>query len=233
MTSVRIRIESLRKELGLSRRHGFSYNHKKITVLQDINFQVEHGEFIGVIGANGAGKTTLLRIIAQILKPSAGKVFVDGKTTAFLEMGVGFHDDLSVRENIHLYGALVGLSSKEIRNKFNDILEFSELADFCEFRLRELSQGMRVRLAFSTIVFTDPDIFLVDEALGVGDRRFREKCYSLFQKLKRQKKTFLLVSHDESLIEAFCDKVLLLDRGRQVMFGDTTEALKYYNAHFT
>jgi len=202
--------------------------YETITVLKDINFTAEKGTCVGIIGDNGSGKSTLLKIIANILRPTRGSVDAKGKVTPFLELGVGFQPDLSARENIALYATIMGLSNREIKDKIDEVIGFAGLQKFEDTKLKNLSSGMQVRLAFSTAIQTEPDILLVDEALAVGDREFQQKCYDVFDQYKKKGVTILLVSHDLGAIRRFCDRTLLLNQGRQVAFGETDAIIDNY-----
>ena len=202
--------------------------YETMTVLQDISFSVEEGESVGIIGDNGSGKSTLLKIIANILRPTTGQVKVSGRLTPFLELGVGFQPDLSVRENVGIYATIMGLPAKEIGRRMEDILDFAELRRFEDAKLKNLSSGMQVRLAFSTAIQTDPDILLVDEVLAVGDMDFQKKCFEVFERYKKDNVTILFVSHDLAAVRRFCDKTLLLSNGRQVEFGGTNGVIDKY-----
>jgi len=203
-------------------------HYETMTVLQDISFSVEEGESVGIIGDNGSGKSTLLKIIANILRPTTGQVKVSGRLTPFLELGVGFQPDLSVRENVGIYATIMGLPAKEIGRRMEDILDFAELRRFEDAKLKNLSSGMQVRLAFSTAIQTDPDILLVDEVLAVGDMDFQKKCFEVFERYKKDNVTILFVSHDLAAVRRFCDKTLLLSNGRQVEFGGTNGVIDKY-----
>jgi lipopolysaccharide transport system ATP-binding protein len=203
-------------------------HYETMTVLQDISFSVEEGESVGIIGDNGSGKSTLLKIIANILRPTTGQVKVFGRLTPFLELGVGFQPDLSVRENVGIYATIMGLPAKEIGRRMEDILDFAELRRFEDAKLKNLSSGMQVRLAFSTAIQTDPDILLVDEVLAVGDMDFQKKCFEVFERYKKDNVTIIFVSHDLAAVRRFCDKTLLLSNGRQVEFGGTNGVIDKY-----
>ena len=203
-------------------------HYETMTVLQDISFSVEEGESVGIIGDNGSGKSTLLKIIANILRPTTGQVKVSGRLTPFLELGVGFQPDLSVRENVGIYATIMGLPAKEIGRRMEDILDFAELRRFEDAKLKNLSSGMQVRLAFSTAIQTDPDILLVDEVLAVGDMDFQKKCFEVFERYKKDNVTIIFVSHDLAAVRRFCDKTLLLSNGRQVEFGGTNGVIDKY-----
>lgn len=199
-----------------------------LTVLKDINFTAEEGDFIGIIGDNGSGKSTLLKIIANILRPTRGEIEVDGRIASFLELGVGFHPDLTVLENVDVYASVIGLTNREIEDRKEDIIEFAGLRKFEETKLKNLSSGMQVRLAFSTAVQTDPDILLVDEVLAVGDKEFQQKCFDVFNRYKKEGVTTLFVSHDLGAVRRFCDKTLLLRHGEQVAFDETSRVVDTY-----
>lgn len=199
---------------------------EEFVALKKINFTVKKGEAVGILGANGSGKSTLLKIIANILRANRGSVQVNGKITSFLELGVGFQPDLTVKENVYLYGTIMGLNNGKI--DLDEILNFSGLQQFRVAKLKNLSSGMQVRLAFSTAIQTDPDILLLDEVLAVGDMEFQKKCFDIFQDYRRQEKTIVYVSHSMDSIRKFCDKALLLSHGEQITFGDTNEVINRY-----
>jgi len=180
---------------------------------------VPKGEFLGIIGRNGSGKSTLLKIIAGILKPNSGKVSVNGTIAPFLELGVGFQPDLSARDNVYLYGAILGLSRQEIDRKFESIIKFAELEQFVDQKLKNFSSGMQVRLAFATAIQAEADTLLLDEVLAVGDMNFQKKCYEVFKEFKLKKKTIIYVSHNLESVKEFCSTVVLLDEGQVVSVG--------------
>lgn len=202
--------------------------YEEFVALKDINFTVKKGEAIGIIGENGCGKSTLLKVIANIFRPTKGSVKVNGKITPFLELGVGFQPDLTAKENIYIYGAIMGLSDREIDARLEEILDFSGLKRFEDTKLKNFSSGMHVRLAFSTAIQTDPEILLMDEVLAVGDMEFQQKCMDVFQRYIKEKKTIVFVSHDLNSVRRFCSKALLLRHGEQVAFGDTNEIIDRY-----
>jgi lipopolysaccharide transport system ATP-binding protein len=203
-------------------------NYETFSVLKDISFQVEAGECVGIIGDNGSGKSTLLKIIANILRASKGTVRVKGKMTPFLELGVGFHPDMTARENIGVYGTIMGLSRREIDERIDDVIDFAGLHRFEDTKLKNLSSGMQVRLAFSTAIQTNPDVLLVDEVLAVGDMEFQQKCFDVFNRYRKEGVTILFVSHDLGAVRRFCDRTLLLGGGEQRAFGETGEILDKY-----
>ena len=203
-------------------------HYETYTVLKDISFEVDEGECIGIIGDNGSGKSTLLKIIANILRPTKGNIRITGKMTPFLELGVGFQSDLTVQENVGVYAAIMGISKREIKNSIDEVIDFAGLANFRDTKLKNLSSGMQVRLAFSTAIQTDPDVLLVDEVLAVGDKEFQQKCFETFSKYKREGVTILLVSHDLGAVRRFCDKTLLLRNGEKEIFSDTNSVIDEY-----
>ncbi len=185
-----------------------------IAALVDISFAVEKGESVGLIGSNGSGKSTLLKTVAGILKPTSGKVIVDGRVAALIELGAGFHPEISGRENVYINGAVLGLNRREIDSRFDDIVEFSGLASFIDEPVKNYSSGMYVRLGFAVAIHTDPDILMVDEVLAVGDEAFSHRCLRRIEEFLASGKTLLLVSHSLSLIEEICDRVLWLEAGK-------------------
>lgn len=202
--------------------------YETFTVLKDVNFEVDPGECIGIIGDNGSGKSTLLKIIANILRPSSGSVRLKGKMTPFLELGVGFQPDLTVGENVGVYATIMGLSRKEIHERTDDVIDFAGLQKFRDTKLKNLSSGMQVRLAFSTAIQTEPDVLLVDEVLAVGDIEFQQKCFDVFNRYRKEGVTILFVSHDLGSVRRFCDRTLLLGGGEQRAYGGTGEILDRY-----
>lgn len=205
--------------------HGGSYSFEVFDALQDVSFTVKHGETFGIVGPNGSGKSTLLKILAGVLYPDSGQVHVNGRIAPFLELGVGFQPDLTGKENIYLYGSIMGLSKKEIASKYDDILEFAELKRFESMKLKNFSSGMTVRLAFSTAIQTDPDILLVDEVLSVGDEAFQGKCYDIINEFRAKGKTIIFVSHGLDTIRQLCERSVLLDRGHIRSIGTSDKVV--------
>ena len=187
--------------------------YEKLYALNNINLSIKKGEFIGITGRNGSGKSTLLKIIADILKPTAGGVHVNGKISPFIELGTGFQYELTAKENIFLYGAIHGLNREEINKKLKEIIEFAELERFIDTKLKNFSSGMQARLAFSIAIQIDADILLVDEVLAVGDIGFQKKCHEVFKKFKKEGKTILLVSHSTEQLKKFSDSIIELENG--------------------
>ena len=193
--------------------------YRVFTPLKDISFTINEGDFFGIVGRNGSGKSTLLKTIAGIYTPNSGNVKVYGSLVPFIELGVGFNPELTGRENIFLNGALLGFSHEEMESMYSAIVEFAELEDFMEERLKNYSSGMQVRLAFSIAIRAHADILLLDEVLAVGDEAFQKKCYSYFDKLKREKRTVILVTHDMAAVERFCTKAAFIEDGHVKMIG--------------
>ncbi len=201
---------------------------KKKVVLNNISFSLEKGECLGILGRNGAGKSTLLGLIAGVLHPNKGKVKVKGKVLPLLELGAGFHPELTGRENIFLNATLLGMTKNKIKERIDDIIKFSELEDYIDQPLRTYSSGMITRLAFSISIFIDSDIILLDEILAVGDFRFQEKSFEKILELKEQGKTIIFVSHNPADIKKLCSKALWLENGKIKMFGNVEQVLESY-----
>ena len=207
---------------------GKARTHEKFYALKNISIDITRGEFVGIIGRNGSGKSTLLKLIAGILYPTSGEIIVKDTISPFLELGVGFNHELSARENIFLYCSVLGLSKKESMESFPKILEFSELEHFLDSPLKTFSSGMQVRLAFSVAIQAKSPILLVDEVLAVGDAPFQQKCFSVFNQFKKEGKTIVFVSHDMQSILRFCDKVILLQNGEEVVEGKPQKIVDVY-----
>ena len=193
--------------------------YRVFTPLKDIDFTINEGDIFGIVGRNGSGKSTLLKTIAGIYTPNSGSVEVGGSLVPFIELGVGFNPELTGRENVFLNGALLGFSHDEMEAMYDKIVDFAELGDFMEERLKNYSSGMQVRLAFSIAIRAHADILLLDEVLAVGDEAFQKKCYAYFDKLKREKRTVILVTHDMSAVERFCNKAVFIEDGKVKMIG--------------
>ena len=205
-------------------------SYETFTVLNDISFSINKGDFFGIIGRNGTGKSTLHKILAGIYSPDKGKVITNGEISPFLELGVGFSPDLSGRDNIFLNGIILGLTKKEIKRKFDEIVAFSELEKFIDQKLRNYSSGMFVRLAFSIAIFANKEILLMDEVLAVGDIYFKEKCLNELNKLKQAGRTIIFISHDMKTIQEHCTKAMLLRKGKIAAFGDPITVIGTYTA---
>lgn len=201
--------------------------HKKFYALDDVDFQIEKGEKVGIIGANGAGKSTLLKIVTGVLNPTQGEVIVDGKIAALLELGAGFNMEYTGIENIRLNGILMGMSEKEVEEKLQRIIDFADIGDFINQPVKSYSSGMFVRLAFATQIFSEPDILIVDEALSVGDIRFQQKCYRAMESIMEDR-TVVLVTHDTAAVARFCKRVVWINKGKVMYDGEVAEGLKQY-----
>ena len=187
--------------------------HKVQKTLKDVDFTIKKGEFLGIVGRNGSGKSTLLKLIAGIYRPTSGKIEIEGRLTPFIELGVGFSPELSGRDNVYLNGALLGFSRQEMDAMYDDIVEFAELEEFMDQRLKNYSSGMQVRLAFSIAIKVNTDILVLDEVLAVGDAAFQQKCFDYFMNLKREKKTVILVTHDMGAVRQYCDRAIMIEKG--------------------
>jgi len=198
------------------------------TALNDVNLEIRRGETLGVIGSNGAGKSTLLKIIAGTTKPTTGRVAVDGKISALIELGAGFHPEISGRENVFINGIMLGLSRREVAERFDDIVEFAELEDFIEAPVKNYSSGMYMRLGFSIAIHIDPDVLLIDEVLAVGDEAFVHKCLDKIAAFKRRGKTILLVSHGLESVRRLCDRAVWMKDGAVEAAGDPPRVIDSY-----
>lgn len=197
-------------------------------VLSDVSFTIEKGETVGIIGENGTGKSTTLKIISKILYADEGDVIVNGKISALLEVGAGFQPDLSGKENVFLYGSILGLSKATIEERYDDIVEFSELQEFMDSPVKNYSSGMYMRLAFAVAINVDPDILIVDEVLAVGDESFQKKCIDKILQFKKNKKTIVFVSHDMGMVDRICDRVIFIKKGGIAVEGSTDEMINLY-----
>jgi ABC-type polysaccharide/polyol phosphate transport system ATPase subunit len=201
----------------------------ELHAVNDISFSVASGEFFGIVGRNGSGKSTLLKCLAGIYDSDGGSVEIAGRLSPFIELGVGFNAELTARDNVMLNAIMLGLTRKQARARFDEIIAFAELEEFIDLPLKNYSSGMTVRLAFAVTVEVDADILLIDEVLAVGDASFQQKCYEQFEQLKRDGRTIVLVTHDMSAVERFCDRAMLIDRGRLQRIGDPHEIALAYN----
>ena len=203
--------------------------YKEQHVLKDISFKVEKGDFFGIVGRNGSGKSTLLKIISQIYTPEKGTVKVNGTLIPFIELGVGFNPELTGRENIYLNGALLGFSKDEVSAMYDEIVEFAELEEFMDQKLKNYSSGMQVRLAFSIAIKAQGDILVLDEVLAVGDEAFQRKCDDFFSKIKKDKtKTVILVTHSMSSVRRYCNKAIMINQGEVASLGSIDEVVEAY-----
>src|SRR3954466_10830022 len=201
---------------------------EKFPALQGVSFGVPAGSTYGIIGRNGSGKSTALKLVAGITKPTSGTVKVTGRISALIELGAGFHPEISGRENVFINGIMLGLTKREIQNRFDEIVEFAELREFIDAPVKTYSSGMYMRLGFAVAIHVDPDVLLVDEVLAVGDEGFTHKCLDKFAEFKRRGKTILLVTHSLGLVERFCDEALWLGGGRIKGSGDPKRIVGAY-----
>src|ERR1700723_2054130 len=206
----------------------FSRQSAPMWALSDVSFQVEQGEALGIVGHNGAGKTTILRILSNITSPTSGEITVRGRLAALVEVGSGFHPELTGRENIDLHGAMLGMRSSEIRRKLDSIIEFSGVGRYIDVPVKRYSSGMYVRLGFSIAAHLDPDILLLDEVLAVGDAAFQAKCLDRIAELRRTGRTLIFISHDLAAVYRLCDRALLLEHGRIVADGPPRKVIDEY-----
>lgn len=198
--------------------------------LKEVSLTVHKGEFFGVIGANGSGKSTLLKIIAGIYQPTSGRIRLHGKLSPFIELGVGFNPELSGRENIRVNAMLLGLTKKELKAKFDEIVQFAELERFMDLKLKNYSTGMSLRLGYSIAIHVPFEILLLDEVLAVGDRQFAGKCFATFDRFKAERQTMVFVSHDLAAVEKWCDRAAYLESGRLAALGPAREVCDVYRA---
>jgi len=196
--------------------------------LRDVSFEIEKGERLGLIGRNGAGKSTLLKILSQIVLPTAGKVILRGRMASLLEVGTGFHPDLTGRENIYLNGAILGMSRADIARRFDEIVAFSEVEQFLDTPVKRYSSGMYVRLAFAVAAHLEPEILIVDEVLAVGDAQFQKKCLGKMEAVGREGRTVIFVSHSMGAVAQLCDRAVLLDKGQVTSMGQPSEVIRLY-----
>lgn len=198
-------------------------------VLKDISFEVEKGDFFGIVGRNGSGKSTLLKIISQIYVPEKGTVEIDGKLVSFIELGVGFNPELTGRENVYMNGAMLGFTTEEVDAMYDDIVEFAELKDFMNQKLKNYSSGMQVRLAFSVAIKAQGDILILDEVLAVGDEAFQRKCNDYFMERKKSGKTTILVTHDMGAVKKYCNRAVLIENGLVKSYGNPDDVANQYS----
>ena len=200
--------------------------------LRNISFQVNRGEFFGIVGRNGSGKSTLLKILAGIYQPTEGKISTTGKLVPFIELGVGFNAELTGRDNVYLNGAMLGFSKKEVSEMYDDIVGFAEIERFMDQKLKNYSSGMQVRLAFSMAIRSEADILLLDEVLAVGDSDFQKKCYRYFKSLKKLDKTVVFVSHDMNAVQEYCDRAILIEKSKIISRGTSHDVAMDYTRMF-
>jgi ABC-type polysaccharide/polyol phosphate transport system ATPase subunit len=217
------------KERALHPVQAFRGTGQELHAVKDMSFDVGLGEFFGIVGRNGSGKSTLLKCIAGIYDVDSGRIKVRGRLSPFIELGVGFNPDLTARDNVIINAIMLGLSRKEARARFDEIIEFAELEDFVDLRLKNYSSGMHVRLAFSVAIQVEADILLIDEVLAVGDASFQQKCFDEFTRLKSEGRTIVFVTHDMHSVERYCDRAMVMEQGKMYEFGEPREMTRRYN----
>ncbi|MGY4758606.1 ABC transporter ATP-binding protein [Paenibacillus caseinilyticus] len=225
------KITTVKEYLIKSFKRQIRYN--EFWALKDVDFKVYKGELFGILGLNGAGKSTLLKIIAGVLKPTRGEVEVDGTMAPLIELGAGFDAELTARENIYLNGAVLGFSQKEMNEKFDEIVSFSELHDFIDVPVKNFSSGMYARLGFSIATVTNPDILIVDEILSVGDFKFQEKCENKIKQMIENGTSVLLVSHSMDQIRSLCSRGVIIEKGKVIKLGDIDEICEFYYSKYS
>jgi ABC-type polysaccharide/polyol phosphate transport system ATPase subunit len=235
-----VRVERLSKTFQLPRQQFSTFKERALHPLKartfdplhaidDVTFSVAQGEFFGIVGRNGSGKSTLLKCLAGIYKPDAGEARISGRLSPFIELGVGFNPDLTARDNVIINAIMLGLTRKQAHERFDEIIAFAELEEFLDLKLKNYSSGMSVRLAFSVAIQVDADVLLVDEVLAVGDAAFQQKCFQQFHRMKDEGRTIVFVTHDMSSVERFCDRAMLLERGRVVSIDQPHAIARAYN----
>lgn len=238
MNEAAIVVENVSKSFKIYSDKGYSLRDKllfwkrnryeELKVLKDISFSIKKGEAVGLIGHNGCGKSTTLKMLTRIMYPNSGKITMNGRVSSLLELGAGFHPDMSGIENIYINASIFGLNKKEINKRLNDIINFAELGDFLNNPVRTYSSGMYMRLAFAVAINVDADILLIDEILAVGDAKFRDKCLKKLKEIKEQGTTIVLVSHSLGQIESFCNRTIWLHNGQICKDGTPKEVHKEY-----
>jgi ABC-type polysaccharide/polyol phosphate transport system ATPase subunit len=219
------RVDSLKERVV---RPFASPDYRELRALRGISFEIRQGEFFGIVGRNGSGKSTLLKLLASIYRADAGKIRIAGRLAPFIELGVGFNQDLTARENVLLNGVMMGLTPKEVRHRLDAIIEFAELEEFADLKLKNYSSGMLVRLAFSVMMEADADVLLIDEVLAVGDASFQQKCADAFHEMKAKGKTIVLVTHEMETVEDYCHRAMLISDGLIQRLGDPGEIGREY-----
>jgi ABC-type polysaccharide/polyol phosphate transport system ATPase subunit len=236
MRPVVIEVRDVEKTFRVPARSAHPFTRaasRELRALRGVSFDVGRGEFFGVVGRNGSGKSTLLKILAGIYRADAGRVRMAGRVAPFVELGVGFNMDLTARENVALNGVMMGLGRREAAHKLDSVLQFAELGQFVDLKLKNYSSGMLARLAFAVTVGADADVMLVDEVLAVGDASFAQKCMDVFRERRRAGRTLVLVTHDMGTVQGFCDRAMLMHEGELVHVGDPDEtAMRYHRLNF-
>ena len=239
MSDFAIKVENLSKKYAINKKQDTlmqSFNHlfkktkkEDFWALRDVSFEVKKGETIGIIGSNGAGKSTLLKILSKITPPTKGRATINGRVSSLLEVGTGFHPELTGRENIFLNGSLLGMTRAEIKGKLDEIIDFSGIEQFIDTPVKKYSSGMQVRLAFAVAAHLDPDIMLIDEVLAVGDVEFQRKCVEKINTLSKSvNRTILFISHNMSIVANLCEKTIIIKNGQAIDFGETNKVISAY-----
>lgn len=238
MSDIAVRVENVSKKFRLYKERnqtiksavmrGRTSVHEDFWALNDVSFNVTAGSTFGLIGSNGSGKSTLLKCLARIYQPEKGSIVATGKVAALLEVGSGFHHELSGRENVFLNGSILGMSKKEITSKFDEIVDFSGVEQFIDQPVKNYSSGMYVRLGFAIAINVNPDVLIVDEVLAVGDAEFQQKCYQKFSDFKKAGRTVILVSHSMDTVQSMCDKAAWLSHGNMMAVGEAEPTIKAY-----
>jgi ABC-2 type transport system ATP-binding protein len=218
------RVDSLKERLTTFNKQDF----RELRALREVSFEIERGEFFGIVGRNGSGKSTLLKILASIYRADAGRVRMAGRLAPFIELGVGFNPELSARENVELNGVMMGLTRSDARSRLGAVLEFAELEEFVDLKLKNYSSGMLVRLAFSVMIQSDAEILLIDEVLAVGDASFQQKCADVFHEIRDSDRTVVFVTHDMGAVEQYCHRAMLLHDGRIQSIGEAGDVARSY-----
>lgn len=218
------KVDSLKERLTTFNKQDFRALH----ALRDVSFEIERGEFFGIVGRNGSGKSTLLKILASIYRADAGRVRMAGRLAPFIELGVGFNPELTARENVELNGVMMGLTRRDARSRLGAVLEFAELEEFVDLKLKNYSSGMLVRLAFSVMIQSDAEILLIDEVLAVGDASFQQKCADVFHEIRDSERTVVFVTHDMNAVEQYCHRAMLLNDGSVKAIGDAGDVARSY-----
>ena len=244
MKEIAISVENVEKSFKIYKDKGFTLKERilffksrnayvKNNILRGISFDIEKGDILGIVGKNGSGKSTLLKLITKIIYPDSGSIKINGKVSSLIELGAGFHPDMTGRENIYINASIYGLTKKEIDSKLDTIIKFSELEEFIDSPIRTYSSGMYKRLAFSVAINVEAEILLIDEILSVGDANFQAKCFRKMQELKDSGITIVIVSHDLHTMEKLCNKVIWIESGKIKRNGIPNEVLKEYIEHTT
>ena len=232
-TSLRDVMASGAKQFANKLRHPFAIpqndsRHEEFWALKDVNFDIKQGDKVGIIGRNGAGKSTLLKILSRITEPTTGQVRIKGRVASLLEVGTGFHPELTGRENIYLNGAILGMSKADIKQKFDEIVAFAEVEKFLDTPVKRYSSGMYVRLAFAVAAHLEPEVLIIDEVLAVGDAQFQKKCLGKMEEVGKEGRTIIFVSHSMPTVTSLCEKAILLEFGRVARSGQTSEVVMHY-----